>query len=178
MRCRTKPAAFPALAKLALFVAAMLLLEATGGAQQATPPPAISPQARLTAARAIYIEYAGSRLPYDVISDAFQGWGRYTIVSDPASADLVVSIAAPTSDSGVSVGGAGPDDRRLSPSNSSNVTQIRLTILDARDRAVLWSGNEQPKGSVHERQREENVVQTSLRLFRRFRSTLEPEPAP
>jgi hypothetical protein len=56
--------------------------------------------------------------------------------------------------------------------------QIRLFILDAHDRVVLWSGNEQPKGSMKGKQREDNEVEASLRLFRRFRTVIEPEPLP
>jgi hypothetical protein len=160
--------------------AAPLLLCAFALAQEAPKPQAISSQARLMAARSIYIEHAGGRLPNDVIGDAFQGWGRYTVVFDPARADLIVSINAPTTDSGVSVGSG--DGRHGSASSrnlsSSSVTQIRLVILDAHDRVVLWSGNEQPKSSIKGKQREDNEVDASLRLFRRFRSIIEPEPAP
>jgi hypothetical protein len=70
--------------------------------------------------------------------------------------------------------GAG-DGRRGS---SSVVTQIRLFILDAHDHVVLWSGSEQPRSAMKEKQREDNDVEASLRLFRRFRNTIEPEPAP
>ena len=31
---------------------------------------------------------------------------------------------------------------------------------------------------MKEKQREDNVVEASLRLFRRFRNLIEPEPAP
>ena len=127
------------------------------------------------AARNIFIEHAGGLLPNDVIGDAFQGWGRYTVVGDPANADLIVSINAPVSDTGVSVSGGGGSGTSRS---SAVVTQIRLLILDAHDRVVLWSGNEQPKSSLKEKQRENNVVDASLRLFRRFRDLIEPEPAP
>ncbi len=168
--------------KTGVMPAALLLLCAFAFAQQApAPPAAIAPHARLLAARSIYIEHAGGRLPNDVIGDAFQGWGRYLVVNDPAQADLIVSINAPTSDTGVSVGagdgrhGAPPPSRSLS---SGDATQIRLTILDAHDRVVLWSGTEQPKSSLKEKQREDNTVDASLRLFRRFRNTIEPEPAP
>jgi len=129
------------------------------------------------AARSIYIEHAGGRIPNDVIGDAFQGWGRYTVVGEPERADLVVSINAPVSDSGVSVS----DGRRGSAGtslSSSVVTQIRLVIMDAHDRVVLWSGNEQPKSSMKGHQREDNEVEASLKLFRRFRGTIEPETAP
>jgi hypothetical protein len=133
------------------------------------------------AARSICIEHAGGRLPNDVIGNAFQGWGRYIVVGDPARADLIVSINAPVSDSGVSVGSGGgrPGSSSNSTSlSSSNVTQIRLFILDAHDRVLLWSGSEQPKSSIKERQREDYVVEASLRLFRRFRNLIEPEAAP
>ena len=160
----------------ALFAVAALLLCALLSAQEPPKPAVISPHARLMAARSIFIEHAGGLLPNDVIGDAFQGWGRYTVVGDPANADLIVSINAPVSDSGVSVGGGG---RRSGTSlSSSDVTQIRLLILDAHDRVVLWSGSEQPKSSMKEKQREDNVVEASLRLFRRFRNLIEPEPAP
>lgn len=159
----------------ALFAVAALLLCAVLSAQEPPKPAVISPNARLMAARSIFIEHAGGILPNDVIGDAFQGWGRYTVVGDPANADLIVSINAPVSDSGVSVGGGGGRSTSLS---SSTVIQIRLLVLDAHDRVVLWSGSEQPKSSMKEKQREDNVVEASLRLFRRFRKLIEPEPAP
>ncbi len=58
------------------------------------------------------------------------------------------------------------------------MTEIRLTILDARDRAVLWSGSEQPKGAFSAKRHEDELVDASLRLFRRFRASIEPEPEP
>jgi hypothetical protein len=161
----------------------ILLLCASVSAQQPAKPPAVSPHARLMAARSIYIEHSGGRLPNDVIGDAFQGWGHYVVVGDPAQADLIVSINAPISDSGgVSVGGGGGGGRRGAPPpsrtpSSSDVFQIRLSILDAHDRVVLWSGSEQPKSSMKESKREDNDVDASLRLFRRFRNLIEPEPA-
>lgn len=171
-------------ARFAMTFAALVFLLAPSPGQDAPKPPVISPLARLMAARSIFIEHAGGRLPNDVIGDAFQGWGHYTVVADPGQADLIASINAPVSDSGVSMGstaggrrpgGSSSASRSLS---SSNVTQIRLLVLDARDRAVLWSGTEQPKYARKEREREDHLVEASLRLFRRFRDTIEPEPAP
>jgi hypothetical protein len=172
--------ALRAMQRLVLVCAATFLLCALISAQQqeAPKPSLISPHARLMAARSICIEHAGGSIPNDVIGDAFQGWGRYTIVFDPAQADLIVSINAPITDSGVSVSsgdGRTSSSRNVSP---SNITQIRLVILDAHDRVVLWNGSEQPKYSRKEKQREDNEVEASLRLFRRFRSVIEPEPAP
>ncbi len=164
----------------ALAASAALLLCVFVVAQEAPKPAPIASHARLLAARSIYIEHAGGRLPNDVIGDAFQGWGHYLVVADPAQADLIVSIDAPTSDSGVSVGGGNSRHGAPPPSRSpsSDVTQIRLTILDAHDRVLLWSGSEQPKSSLKESKREDNIVDASLLLFRRFRNVIEPEPAP
>jgi hypothetical protein len=157
-------------------LAASLLLCASVWAQQPPKPPVISAHARLMAARRIFIEHAGGRLPNDVIGDAFQGWGRFQLVGDPGQADLIVSILAPVSDAGVSVGpGSG---RRGAAAASAAATEIILQVLDAHDRVVLWSGRQQPKSSMKEKQREDNTVDASLRLFRSFRDAIEPESAP
>ncbi len=174
---------------VALFAIAALLLCASlctslcaQESPKPTPAPPIASHARLMAARSIHIEHAGSLLPNDVIGDAFQGWGHYILVADPAQADLIVSINAPVADSGVSVSagdsrhGAPPSGGRIVA--STDVTQISLFVLDAHDRVVLWSGSERPKSSMKQKQREDNIVETSLRLFRRFRNVIEPEPAP
>jgi hypothetical protein len=155
-----------------VFVTALLLC---GGAlaQEPPKPPVLSAHARLMAAHSIFIEHTGGRLPNDVIGNAIEGWGRYAVVNDPAEADLIASINAPVTDSGVAVSGS--DGRG---SSSAEVTQIRLVILDAHDRVVLWSGSEQPKSAFKEKQREDRTVDASLRLFRRFRNFIEPEPAP
>ncbi len=162
----------------ALFVMMMFPFGGVLPAQE-TSPPVVAPHARLLAARSIYFEHLGGRLPNEVISEAFQGWGHFEVVYEIAKADLIVSIVAPMSDSGVGIsGGNGRSSGSGRSLSSPNVTQIRLSILDARDRAMLWSGSEQPKSSVKERQREDNEVEASLRLFRRFRNVIEPESAP
>ena len=165
-----------------LSLSIVVLLCVAAFSQEAPKPPVVSPHARLMAARSIYIEHTGGRIPNDVIGDAFQGWGHFRLVNDPAEADLIVSINAPVADSGVSVsagdgrhGAPPPGSRTVS---SSDVSQIFLSVLDAHDRVVLWSGSERPKSSMKEKQREDNIVEASLRLFRRFRNIIEPEPAP
>jgi len=156
-----------------LFTLALLLPGALAWAQEAAAPAAVSPHVRLMAARSIYIKSAPPSIPYDIIGDAFQGWGRYQVADDPAAADLIVSIVAPASNTGASVGNA-----KRSPAPSSDLTEIRLTILDAHDHAVLWSGSEQPKGALTEKRHEDELVDASLRLFRRFRASIEPGSEP
>ena len=157
-----------------LFTLALLLASASAWAQEAAAPAAVSPHTRLMAARSIYIKSAPASIPYDIIGDAFQGWGRYQVADNPAGADLIVSIVAPPANPGASVGG----NAKNRPAASSDMTEIRLTILDARDRAVLWSGSEQPKGAFSAKRHEDELVDASLRLFRRFRASIEPEPEP
>jgi hypothetical protein len=165
-----------------LILCAALLFSATSLAQQpeaSSPqaiPQAIAPHARLMAARTIYIEHSGGSIPNDVIGEAFEGWGHFAIVYQREKADLIVSIMAPLSDSGVSVsGGNNTPSRNMS---AASVTQVRMVVRDAHDGVTLWTGGEQPKGSMKEKQREDNEVEASLRLFRRFRAVIEPEPAP
>ena len=120
LRCRLElPGSLRLRSSLSLLFA-VLLLCAVLSAQEPPKPAVISPHARLMAARSIFIEHAGGLLPNDVIGDAFQGWGRYTVVGDPAKADLIVSINAPVSDSGVSVGGGSGHGRLLQHSLSSS----------------------------------------------------------
>jgi hypothetical protein len=153
---------------------ALLLPCAHAFAQEPAAPAAVSPHTRLMAARSIFIQPAPASIPYDVIGDAFQGWGRYQLADSPAAADLIVSIVAPSPNPSAGPGG-GSKNR---PAVSDQATQIRLLILDAHDRAVLWSSSEQPRPAVTAKSHEDKLVDASLRLFRRFRNTIEPEPEP
>jgi hypothetical protein len=153
---------------------ALLLSCAPIFAQEPAKPSAISPHARLMAARSIYIQHSGGSIPNDIIGDAFQGWGHYELADDPAGAELIVSIIGPVSTPSASSGPGG----RNRPAVPDDVTQVRLVILDAHDHAVLWTGSEQPKPAITEKSHEDKLVDASLRLFRRFRSLIEPEPAP
>lgn len=138
--------------------------------------PVLSPHARLMAARSIVVLHSGGSIPNDVIGQAFEGWGRFTIVHDRDKADLIVSIEAPTADGGVSVSsgtnGQPTANRTLS---SGAVTQVRLLVRDARNGLTLWGGVEFPKGALKNRRREDNEIEASLKLFRRFRAIFEPE---
>ena len=157
-----------------LFALALLLSSAPVAAQEPPKSPVISPHTRLMAARSIFIEPAPASIPYDIIGDAFQGWARYQLADSRDAADLIVAIVAPRPNPAA---GTGPGAKNL-PVDPDDFTQIRLLILDAHDRAVLWSGTEQPKPALNEKHREDQLVDASLRLFRRFRNTIEPEPAP
>jgi len=145
-------------ARLLLFV----LMSALAAAQESAPAAnTLAPHARLMAARYVLMQQSGTQLPFEVIDGAFRGWGRYQVVFDPGKADLIAQVNAPDYGGG-----------------NAGIGRIQLIVRDAHDGAVLWSGAESVKSSFKEKQREENIVDASLKLFRRFRESIEPEPAP
>ncbi len=155
-----------------------LVLVAAATAQEA-PRTVVSPKLRMMNARTILITHSGGRIPNDIIDEAFRGWGRYRVVNRREDADMVVSIEGVLANSGFEVSGGGPNPARHEVLVSGAVINIRLFIRDAHDGAVLWAGSELPKGSRKEGgSREDHEVDASLRLFRRFREYIEPEPKP
>src|SRR4051794_24534264 len=83
-----------------LFVSPLVAQTAEPGTKPETvaPPPVaakqpvISPTARLTAAKTIYIKKVnGSNdIPFNVISNSFDGWAKYMVIASPEKADLIV----------------------------------------------------------------------------------------
>jgi hypothetical protein len=139
-----------------------VLMGALAAAQESAPAAnTLAPHARLMAARYILMQQNGAQLPYDVIDGAFRGWGRYQVIFDRGKADLIAQVNAPDY-------GAG----------NAGIGRVQLIVRDAHDGAVLWSGAEPVKSSFKEKQREDNIVEASLKLFRHFRESIEPEPAP
>ncbi len=79
-------------------LAATLLLSGTARAQaqQAKPKEERAAPDPLKVAKTIFVKQAsGSDIPFNVISSALDGWGRFTQVDAPEKADLVVSISSP-----------------------------------------------------------------------------------
>jgi hypothetical protein len=149
----------------ASFLLLLLLMGALTVAQENAPANKnLAPNARLLAARYVVVQQSSpqsAQLPYEVIEGAFRGWGRYQMVFDPAKADLVVQVNAPDYGQG-----------------NAGVGRIQLIVRDAHDGAVLWSGFEVAKSAFKVKQHESNIVDASLKLFRRFRALIEPELAP
>jgi len=165
-------------ASIRLLVAVMFVLATTAWAQEAARP-VVSPKVRMMEARTIFITHSGGRIPNDIIDEAFRGWGRYRVVGRRADADMVVSIEGVLANSGFEVSGGGPNAARHEVLVNGAVLNIRLFIRDAHDGAVLWAGSELPKGTHKDGgSREDHEVDASLRLFRRFREYIEPEPKP
>ena len=86
----------------------------------------------------------GPNRAYDQFYSAMKSWGRYEMVSAPADADLILTLAwfAPPGPSSVSNGRGG----------SSLDPQFSLTILDPRTHTVLWAFTEhlEVQGGTHD----------------------------
>ncbi len=140
-----------------------------------------TPSMRLAAARNIFIiRTHGSHVPAEVISSTMEGWGRYTLVATPDKADLIIEISS-TGDSGVQVSSSskvssesGREEKSSSTRKDISPTEVRMTVIDARNRRALWSGNESVKFAVKEKTKENNLVEAAERLASKFHDRVEP----
>lgn len=171
-------------------IAVLLMSSVFTTAQPAPAPaapktPALSPTARLQAAKTAYLKNAGgSEIPFNVISDGVQGWGRYQIVSSPEKADLIIEVTSPNNGTGVSVSSTTTTDSKtgmpaesVTNSRELQVARITLIVYDAHSKMALWSASEQPKGGLREKSREDHVVASAEHLLGEFRQRVEPDPA-
>ncbi len=149
------------------------------------PKRGISPTARLNAAKTVFVKKMnGNEIPFNVISAGFDGWAKYQVVGDPAKADLIVEITAPEErDTGFSVNSAttgyepnGKDTHSVTTSKSFTVTNIRMSVVDAHTKTILWGGSEQPRSAARKNKTEDNLVDAAQRLFQKFHDRVEPPP--
>jgi len=157
-----------------------LCLLASAAAQQ---KPAMTPSAKLVNARSAYLKRAGaSDVAWNVISSGLEGWGRYTLVDSPEKADIIIEISQPN-EGGLSVGGSnsrstpmGEKGEETKSSTRLSAGPVKLVVYDHNSHMPLWSGTEQPKFAVKQKNREDNVVQAAQQLVTRLRQRVEPEP--
>lgn len=146
-------------------------------------PKFVPPSVRLKEAKAVYMKNGGgSEIPFNVIESGMEGWGRYTLVDSPEKADLIVEVASPMEDTGVSVTSktsteSGHMEKTTKSTRDLTVGQIKLTVFDARNRVPLWSATEKPKGAFKQKNREDNLVESAQKLVRKFRERVEPQTA-
>jgi hypothetical protein len=166
-------------------------LLALGGAVLAQPqqpdgkkPVVQTPSMRLAAARNVYIVHTrGSMIPVEVIRSTLEGWGRFTLVETPDKADLIVEIAS-SGDSGVQVSSSskvspesGREEKSTSSSRNISPNEVRMTVIDARNKGPLWSASENVKFAMKQKGKENNLVEAAEKLAARFHDRLEPRPA-
>ena len=105
-------------------------------AQTAEAPAAPLPTQIFTAKR-VFISNAGvgTDRNYNEFYAAIKSWDRYELVAAPADADVVLEIGFSTQITGVS-------GSKESGCDSSNASQFKLVLLDAKTRIVLWTFTE------------------------------------
>lgn len=175
------------LTKTILFV--LLAISLTSAVQQeqkqepkpeekpAAAPP-LSASARLAAARTAFLRKTGNgdNAAYDVVSTTLEGWGRFTLVNSLEKADIVVEIFSQSDSDGGITASVGSDGRRGREGKvkQSSLSEIRLTVSDARSRVPLWTGIERPKSGMKKTDRENKEVEATERLMQRFHDAVEP----
>src|SRR6476646_3439185 len=140
-----------------------------------------TPSMRLAAAKTIFITRThGSRIPLDVIRSTMEGWERFTFVEAPEKADLIIEIAS-SGDSGVQVSSSSkvsPETGHEEKSNSArrdiSPTDVKMTVIDARNKRGLWTATESVKFAMKEKAKENNLVEAAERLASKFHDRLEP----
>jgi hypothetical protein len=171
-----------------LSASALTLASIAVHAQQPAPekPRVETPAARLANAKTVLITRTrGNNIPYDVIHDTVEGWGRFALVQTPDQADLLIQVATSGGDSEVRVTGSsgqslksGKYEQSTHSDRDLSATDIKLTVLDAKNRRVLWEANETAKYAMKEKARENNLVEAAQRLASKLHERLEPPPPP
>ena len=157
----------------------LLVSVATLFGQEQKPAVPISPSARLAAAKTAYVKNGGGNdIPFNVISNGIDGWGRFVTVDSPDQADIVIEVLSVADPNQVTVDSSDSLGHKSSKKvNDEDVEVIKLTVYDAKTHLPLWAGNERPKGGFKEKTRDDNLVQAAAKLLTRFRERLEPPQA-
>ncbi len=170
----------------AVFIVALAAV--AGGMQSRVQQPAEkkpvieTPSMRLASGRNVFmVRTHGSHIPYDVIRSTMEGWGRFTFVETVEKADLIIEIAS-SGDSGVQVTSStrvspetGHEEKSSSTRKDISPTDVKMTVIDARNKRGLWTATESVKFAMKEKAKENNLVEAAERLASKFHDRLEPQ---
>jgi len=167
---------------LLAFSFALAQTQKAAPAQEPTKPPALTPSAKLAAARTAYLKrVGGNEIAYNVIETSLEGWGRFVLIDSPEKADIIIEVSGPSEDGNVSVSSRTKTDGITGrPEQSTTTTRdlsnapVKLVVFDAKTKMLLWSGTENPKGAFKQKSRDDNLVQAANKLFTRFHDRVEP----
>jgi hypothetical protein len=170
-------------------LAAALLLSGTAlaQAQQAKPKEEKAAPDPIKTAKTIFVKQAsGSPIPFNVISSALDGWGRFSQVEAPEKADLVVSISSPQLMPDMAVASPIRDypqqrrsaDQPVPTSKSAAPDPVELLVYDAKTKKLLWKASHRPAFAIKQKARETNLVQAAEIVFKKFHDRVEPPPTP
>jgi hypothetical protein len=172
--------------RLAVFTMVLMVATAGGVQSHAQQPPEKkpmieTPSMRLAGGRNVFmVRTHGSHIPFDVIRSTMEGWGRFTFVETPEKADLIIEIAS-SGDSGVQVSSSsnvspetGHEEKSSTTRKDISPTDIRMTVIDARNKRALWAATESVKFAMKEKAKENNLVEAAEHLASKFHQRLEP----
>ncbi len=152
----------------------MLFVSVAAFAQEAPkpaePPKMLSSDARLQAAKTVYIKNnSKSDIPIQVVQAAFEAWPKYMVVDEPEKADLIFQVDAPIEVSATS------DDKKDKEEKQKDMTiiSIRLAALEGHTKVVLWSQSDRPTGKGMSK--EEKAIEATQRLVHAFKKKVEPD---
>jgi len=177
------------------WIAILCLLSGLSAFAQEQPPEPrkyMTPQARMAAAKTVYLRNAGGTdIPFNVIQAGIESWPRYLVVNSPDQADLIIEVLSPEEISkNTSVGAkVGTKGGQAAPSSSANdafapTPIIKLTVFDAKTKVVLYSASERPKNAWKEKARTDSQIECAQKLLALLHNRVEPpkaeptEPAP
>jgi hypothetical protein len=172
--------------RLAVFTMVLMVAMAGGvqsrGQQPSGKKPLMeTPSMRLAAGRNVFmVRTHGNHIPFDVIRSTMEGWGRFTFVETPEKADLIIEIAS-SGDSGVQVSSSsnvspetGHEEKSSTTRKDITPTDVKMTVIDARNKRGLWAATESVKFAMKEKAKENNLVEAAERLASKFHDRLEP----
>jgi hypothetical protein len=101
----------------------------------------------------------GPDRPYNEFYAALNSWGRYTLVSSPSDADLVLEISWVLSDTGLKLPVLG---------------QLRLQLIDPKTHVTLWGIIEYVRGAILLSNRDKNFDQAMNTIVSRLQQLSGP----
>ncbi len=154
----------------AILLAPLAVVSAAG--QEPEVANAVPLPSPLTSAAKLFLGNAGDQenadclRAYNVFYTGVGALGRYTMVADPAAADLVLELHYEI-DLGQSI--ASNDSRR-------SVRQFRVVIIDPHTHTVLWSLTERTNYALFQKNRNKNLDETVSALVSDFNSLTSAQP--
>ena len=146
----------------------------------AKAPVAESTSARLLSARKVLVTRTrGSNIPYDVMTSTLSAWPQFTLVDSPEQADIVVNVETSGENDVRVSGGSSPNpasgqmEQNSKTSKDISVSEIRVTVFDARNKRVLWTSSEKVKFAIKKTTKESNMVEAAEQLASRFHDRIE-----
>lgn len=168
------------------FFSLVSCLAAIAQDQPTEPKKYMSPQARMQAAKTIYLRNGGGTdVPFNIIQAGIESWPHYIVVNSPDKADLILEVVSPEDVSKSSSVGAKVDTKGGSAAPTSNASPdfappqiIKLTVSDAKTKVVLFSAIERPKNAWKEKARTDSQIECAQKLLALLHNRVEPPDAP